>query len=252
MGFISLEKRFLTAAITVFTLCLIWTAAALGENIQLGGGPALDLSRMTIVHQETFAAGQSPDTVFWGLLDIGQKENDPWTGLLANGAYVLMHKGRPGAVRYYFKHRMDQPAKETLTEYALSVDVAGKFDAEPSGAGLIYAYDPRTKHYLGFVKEAASAYAIYRRNEQGLRKIVKGKSNAVKSDQANRLTIVPQGPDINFYINGTHVATLKGHATITGGAGLLAISPGMFAFDNFTLYRPRPPSAVPSNSDTLR
>jgi hypothetical protein len=246
-----LKSQFLTPLIAMFALSLALATAGYGENIKMGGGHPLDLSSLTVVHQETFETGQSPDTVFWGVLDVGQKENDPWTGVLAKGAYALAHKGRPGAVRYYFRHHLDQPAEDPLSQYALSVDVAGKFDGKLSSAGLLYNYDPQTKSYLAFVKGDGCAYAIYRRGEQGLRRIVGGTSEAVKPGQANRLVIVPQGADINFYINNTQVATLKEEATLTGGAGLLAISPGMFAFDNFTLYRSPQPTAQ-LNSDPAK
>lgn len=244
----SLKRQFLTSFFAMFALGLALATAAFGENIRMGGGQPLDLSSLAVVHRETFETGQSPDTVFWGLLDVGQKENDPWTGLLANGAYALVHKGRPGAVRYYFRHYLDQSGKDPLAEFTLSVDIAGEFTGELSGAGLLFAYDPQTKYYLAFVKGAGRAYAIYRRNEQGLYRIVGGTSQAVKAKQANRLAIAPEGSDINFYINGTHVAALKDEAATAGGAGLVAISSGMFAFDNFTLYR-TPRSSARSNSD---
>ncbi len=242
MDCIFLKKRFFTSVVALSALCLIWSRTASGEHLQMGGGQPLDLSSLTMVHQESFEDGQTPQTVFWGGLDIGQKENDPWTGMLAKGAYVLMHQGRPGAVRYYFRHSLDQPAGAALATYALSVDVAGEFSGDLSGAGLIYAYDPLTKYYFGFVKGAGRAYAIYRRDKQGLRRLVGGTSNAVEPEKACRLAIVPQDAAIHFYINGTHIAALEDEGAMTGGAGLIAISPGMFAFDNFTLYQPGRPS----------
>jgi hypothetical protein len=74
---------------------------------------------------------------------------------------------------------------------------------------------------------------------------VDGTSEAVQLQQANRLTIVPDASGIHFYINGTPIAALKDEAA-SGGAGILAISSGMFLFDNFTLYKPSGQNPLPS------
>lgn len=232
--------------IIVFLLSLTFTAPATAVNIHLGDGQKLDLSRFEMVHQETFQSGRSPETIFWGVLDVGQKANDPWTGMLTKDAYVLTHTGKSGAVRYYFRQRLDGASDNTLSEAAISVDVSGTMNGDISGAGLIYGYNPMTKHYLAFVKGAGRSYAIYKRNAEGMRRIMGGTSNAAIPGKTNQLTIVPEGSHINFYINGTHVAEIKGEKAVSGGAGILAVSSGMFLFDNFTLYKPLQPNVLPS------
>lgn len=232
--------------ISVLVLTLVWAAPALAVNIKVGGGQTLDLSHFEVVHQETFETGQSPENIFWGVLGVGQKPNDPWTGMLTKGAYVLTHTGKPGAVRYYFRQRLDEASNNTLSEAAISVDVSGTMNGDISGAGLIYGYNPQTKHYLAFIKGAGRSYAIYKRNAEGMRRIMGGTSNAARPGQNNQLAIVPKGSNINFYINGTHVAEIKGEKAISGGAGILAISSGMFLFDNFTLYKPLQPKVLQS------
>jgi hypothetical protein len=232
-----IKKRRWTGKIVMLVLGLAWAAPSMAVNIQVGGGQKLDLSRFQIVHQETFDSGQSPDKIFWGVLDVGQKADDPWTGMLTKDAYALTNAGQPGAVRYYFRQSLDGAAGGTLSENALSVDIGGTMNGKISGAGLLYAFNPRTKHYLAFVIGKERSYAIYKRNGTGLRKIINGTSKAVQLRRANRLAIVPDGSGINFYINGTRIAALKDETT-SGGAGILAISSGMFLFDNFTLYEP--------------
>jgi hypothetical protein len=240
-----IKKRRWTGKIVMLVLGLAWAAPSMAVNIQVGGGQKLDLSRFQIVHQEAFDAGRSPGEIFWGVLDVGPKANDPWTGMLTKDAYALTNAGQPGAVRYYFRQSLDGAAGGTLSENALSVDIAGTMNEKISGAGLLYAFNPKTKHYLAFVIGAGRAYAIYKRDATGLRSIVDGTSEAVQLQQANRLAIVPDGSGIHFYINGTQVAALKDEAA-SGGAGILAISSGMFLFDNFTLYKPSGQNPLPS------
>ena len=222
--------------IVCFSLTFAWAATAAGLDMQIGGDQPLDLSSLTVAHRETFDPGMDPGKIFWGVLDLGKKENDPWTGLLGKRGYELIHTGRPGAVRYYFRQRLDAQHDSTLSEQALSVEVSGQFDGEIAGAGLLYAFDPETKQYLAFVKGKGNAYAIYQKNQDGLRKIFGGKSTAIHPAPPDQLAIAPRGNTINFYINGTHIATIKDKSTPTGAAGLIAISAGRFVFDNFTLY----------------
>lgn len=231
--------------IIAFILSLAFAAPATAVNIRVGGGQRLDLSGFEIIHQETFESNRSPEEIFWGVLDVGQKANDPWTGMLTRDAYVLTHTGNSGAVRYYFRQKLDGGSHNSLSEAAICVDVSGTMNGDISGAGLIYGYNPQTKHYLAFIKGAGRSYAIYKRNAEGMRKIMGGTSKAVTPGQVNQLAIVPQGSNINFYINGTHVAEMKDEPT-SGGAGIMAISSGMFLFDNFTLYRSFKPEVLPS------
>jgi hypothetical protein len=246
MAWVRMKKRRWMGTVAMMVLGLAWAAPAMAVDIQVGGGRKLDLSRFQIIHQETFDSGRPLGKVFWGALDVGQKANDPWTGMLANDAYTLAHTGGPGAVRYYFRQGLENASGGTLSENAISVEISGSMNGKLSGAGLLYAFSPQTKHYLAFVKGAGSSYSIYKRNETGLKKIVEGTSNAVKPQQANQLAIVPDGSAINFYINGAQVAVLKDE-TAMGGAGILAISPGSYFFDNFTLYKPSQPAVLPSD-----
>jgi hypothetical protein len=237
MGFGSSRKYRSLPATAILALTLVWTAGALGLDMQVGGGRPLQLSNLPIVYQETFDPGKDPARIFWGLLDLGTNENDPWTGRLDNGGYELIHNGRAGAVRYYYKQPPDPPAASASNHQALSVEVGGGFADAPSGAGLLYAFDSETGHYFAFVLGQGQSYAIYRRNEEGLRRIFGGTSEAVSPGRFNQLAIVPRGPKTDFYVNGTHVAGLGIDPGPGAAVGLVAISAGDFIFDNFTLYK---------------
>lgn len=246
MKLMTKRKRNWALKAGILMLSLIWSSTAMAVDIQIGGGSKkLDLSRYKMVHQETFDSNRPPQQIFWGSLGVGQRANDPWMGMLTKGAFSLSHSGRPGSVRYYNQEWLDKSAGITLSEHAISMDVSGTMNGQIAGAGLMYAIDYKTNTYLAFILGDGRSYALYRRGQKGLHKIMGGTSNAVRPNQTNQLAIVPEGSKVTFYINGTSVATLKNEAT-TGGAGILAISSGMFLFDNFTLYKPSQTIAPPS------
>jgi hypothetical protein len=240
----ALKKHF---GITVFELLIIiiWTATALGVNIQMGGGKKLDMNQFQTVHQETFDAEQPPEKIFWGALDIDPHANNPWTGLLAKGVYTLSNTEQTGTVRYYFRQNLDPKSGKTLSEYPISVDVSGEMNAKVSAAGLLFAYNPQTKHYIAFVKGPGSTYTIYKHEEGGLRQITSGTSKAIHPNQSNQLAIIPNQSNLSFYINSTHITSIKDETATSGGAGLLAISSGRFQFDNFTIYNASKSDPVP-------
>jgi hypothetical protein len=245
MNFSTVKGRLSILAMGAILLNPAWAATASGTHIQVGGGQRLNISRLQVIHQETFDAHQAPESIFWGALDVGKRPNDPWAGMLTKGVYTLTHTGQPGNARYYFRQYLDHAADRGLSAYPLSVEVSGTMNEKISGAGLLYAYDPLKKHYLAFVKGPGKTYAIYRRDSEGLRRILGGSTAAVHPRKTNRLVIVPEGATINFYINGTQVAALKEEIPVAAGAGILAISSGMFLFDNFTVYT-LPQSTAPS------
>lgn len=240
------QLRMVIFAILVFQL--IWAPTALCVDIQIGGGAKLDLSRFQVLHQETFDSA-SPEKAFWGRLGIGSKPNDAWTGALTGGVYVLANDRKPEAVRYYFRQNLEEGNPRTLSEYPVSVEISGKMTGQVSAAGLLYGYNPQTKHYIAFVKGSGSSYAIYKKDENGLKKVTGGTSNAVRVDQVNQLAIVPETSKINFYINSTYVASINDASANSGGSGLVAISSGMFNFDNFTIYNASSSTPVPSNQN---
>ncbi len=220
-------------------LSLLRGSIASALDIEIGGGPPLDLSRATLVYEETFDAGQPPDKLFWGVLDVGEKTNDSWRGSLAHGLYTLENTTDPGSVRYYYRQRLNVPMSTgvPLSQNTVCVEVSGEFGAPPAGGGLLFGFNPKSNAYFAFVRGANSSYAVYRRSKEGLRRVVAGKSDASHPHQADQLAIAPQQTTLRFYINGTQVAKIKSDAALGTGAGILAISPGTYHFDNFKLYR---------------
>jgi hypothetical protein len=125
MNFSTVKGRLSILAMGAILLNPAWAATASGTHIQVGGGQRLNISRLQVVHQETFDSSQAPESIFWGALDVGKRPNDPWAGMLTKGVYALTHTGQPGKVRYYFRQYLDPSENRGLSAYPLSVEVSG-------------------------------------------------------------------------------------------------------------------------------
>ena len=115
----------------------------------------------------------------------------------------------------------------------------------------LYGFDPQTRHYLAFLKGKGRSYAVYQRNAEGMRRIAHGTSRAIHANRSNRLALVPDKEDVVFFINDTPITTVKREGGTAGAAGLVAISDGMFVFDNFTLYQASASKPATANDDPV-
>ncbi len=227
---------------TILLFILFSGQSVMAINIQMGGAPDLNPADHKILHQETFDSAKPKETIFWGVLGVGDDTRPPWSGELSKDCYTLTNNKKVDAVRYYFRERIDQNSK-TLSEYGISVEIEGTTGEKIAGAGLIYGYNADTKNYLAFIKGAGNSYAIYQKDKDGLRRVMGGNSEAIRPHQANKISIIPSGNIINFYINSKHFAAIKQETAPIGAAGILAISSGMFLFDNFTVLSPAAPTS---------
>lgn len=234
-----LFNQMISWGVVVLFIVLGWISVpnCTAVEIKIGGSKKLDLSSHERVYWETFDSTKSPDTIFGGGLGIGEKTKPPWRGELTGEAYSLTHSGNPGALRYYYM-TTSEDSPRTLSEHPISVEIEEDSQGKVAGAGLLYGFTPATKEYLAFVLGAEKSYAIYRRDGTGLNRIINGTSPAI-SRQANTIAIAPNGTSIDFYINGTHISEIDNGVKPTGGVGILAISPGLFSYDNFTIYTPQ-------------
>lgn len=184
-------------------------------------------------YREDFSPDRDPARIFGGNLLLGT--DNGWSGRLAEGRYVLENQGHPGDVRYFYLRPEGLDIVQDGSRAMLEVD--GEFSAGegPSGAGLLYGFDPGTGHYLAFVIMAQGQYAVLQRDEDGVQMRMSGTHGTVRRTGRNRLAIDRSGRRLRFAINGREVASL-GMENVEGrGVGLLALGNGRFAFDNFVV-----------------
>ncbi|HET6520943.1 MAG TPA: hypothetical protein VFG47_14145, partial [Geminicoccaceae bacterium] len=184
-------------------------------------------------YRETFDPGKRPDEVMFGILGFG--EGGTWSGRLADGQYVLTNRTDPSAVQYYYLEAPPGGTFGSLRDATVSVEVAGEFGSDPSGAGLIYRFDPATRTYWAFAL-TRDGYGVFKRDRGGFQEVMAGGSAAIRPGEANRLTVRP-GPDgaAQFLVNDEVVGAAGGPDITGAGVGLLALGAGSFRFDEFTI-----------------
>ena len=209
---------------------------SIGVSAQAQGGEEFDGSRLRPVYLETFDASKHPDQILWGVLDYNSSPDQRgWIAKLVNGAYMLENSEHPGEILYFYGSARVEEADKTLSEYVVTADIDARVpgDARPAGAGLLFGYVEG--QYLGFVVGPGRSYFLLRKDQTGVNVLAEGSGDMVNESGKNRLTIAQDQGKIYFMVNGARVFTMEVGGTITGGAGIIAISPGTFLFDDFTL-----------------
>lgn len=177
--------------------------------------------------------------VFRNVFGVGA--DGGWTCELGQGWYGMGNTGRQGAVRYYHINAIKGETSQTLANAIVSVRVGGEFGAPVSGAGLIYRYDPNAGTYWALVVNGGGTYAVYKRGATGLGRVMGGSHSAIRKDGPNLLSIVPGlGGEVAFAINGQQMGSVSSGEITGHGAGVLAISPGRFRFQDFKLVTTTP------------
>jgi TIR domain-containing protein len=174
---------------------------------------------------------------FWTLGQDG-----PWYGEVVDGVYRLINPAaRENVKRFnlWLKHR-----RYKLGQAPVSVDVRvyDRHDAPTtpsSAAGLIYRFDRATQDYYAFTVGFQGTYSVLRRDSQGLRTRGIQRHDAIRpgADAFNTIAVWGEGASLHLFINGQLVRTLDVEAG-DGDVGLVAVSTGVFEFDNLSICSP--------------
>lgn len=251
---------FLAATLRVAVLVAALIAAALaagfpnrasaqsGVRIVQGSGPALDAAALVAVHHESFTpAGPAGEAPFGGSLTIGA--DGVWRGALSGGRYRLANDTDPGAVRYfYIRDLADVPHAPAAG--AVSVVIEGEYGELP-GAGLVYRLDETSGAFYAFGLTGGRGYAVYRSDAEGFAPVMSGDAEPVRPGGPNRLTVVPDGSAVHFFVNGTAVGSVDDPAHRGGAVGIFGAGTGDFAFDDFVIYAPAPIDPVSGSAPEL-
>ncbi len=178
---------------------------------------------------ETFEPDGDPAAMMAGTLLIGS--DGAWSGALADGTYRLSNAGKKGGIKYFHLGRPNQGAgAEKLT---VGVDVLARFEGTAAGAGLVYLVDPRSRTYYAFVVGKGSGYSVFRRGNEGFKKLASGTNDAIKSQGVNRLSVELTRDKARLYVNEAQVIGHSVKRTAEGNAGIIAVDLGDYRFDNF-------------------
>jgi len=163
-----------------------------------------------------------------------------WVGRLENNTYKLINSTGPNEVTYFYV----TVNSSDLTYSVVEVDVDIKLikGTAASGAGLIWHFNRQRRTYYAFVLQKSRSYACYIRDKSGFQKIAAGSSFTINPSGFNRIAIVGKGPGFfDLFVNGRLLTTVKRNdpGLNRGITGLVAMSTGLFSFDNFRILAPK-------------
>ncbi len=185
-------------------------------------------------YAEDFAEDKSQDDVMMGILFFGK--NDTWEGVLRGGTYYLGNQTERSAVGIYFVNNLPE-MPGGLADATVSIDVGGQFIGERSGAGIVYRLSAQEKTYFAFLLLADDRYGFFLRDREGFKLVEAGEHEAIAPGRMNRLTILSDGPKLDYFINGVHVGSFAEESIVGGSVGLIAKGTGHHYFDNFEVSR---------------
>lgn len=204
------------------SLCSLLVALA------LAAAPALAAE-----YRETFDEGRDPAKILAGTLLIG--DDGVWSGALEDGAYSLSNAGKDGAVRYFHVDFSNQSGAGAGSRTEVAVDVAGQFDGQVAGAGLLYRFDRAARTYYAFVVMKDGVYSLWQRGTEGLRRVAAGSNAAIKPDGTNSLLVRLEDGKAELFVNDTRIGGHSTGPTAEGDVGIVAFDRGTYSFDNFRL-----------------
>lgn len=131
---------------------------------------------------------------------------------------------------------------ENLTDFYISVEVRQLEGPDTADYGIIFREDDNSNfYYFGITNQGQ--YILYVFFDDWERLIDWTQTDLIRPDEANRITVVGEGPHFTFFIND-HYLTEFTDSRISQGSTALAIEMenendhGVFEFDNFELHKP--------------
>jgi hypothetical protein len=179
---------------------------------------------------ESFAG----DKPLGGLVQPGTE--GAWTASLEGEAYTLSNASDAQAIKYLHLGALPGGTGH-LGKAAVEVDVKVDGDSDPSGAGILYRFDPESRTYLLFALMDNGNYAIFLRTNEGIKRAAQGSVPGLKPE-SNRLSVRTEGEMIQFAINGQSGPKVKVGERGGGSVGIAAIGKGSFTFDNLAVREP--------------
>jgi hypothetical protein len=198
--------------------------------------PADQLRRGVPTYIESFGA-TDVEQVLGGILSVGADADGPWTASLTGRSYRLVNATNPSAVRFFYLMALPGEPEHGLTQGTTTMDLAINAETDFAGAGILFGFEPTTRHYHALVL-TEGGYDLYRRDEDGLQNRLSVKTGAARVGASNRLEVMVEGGDMRLFLNDVSLACLGSDEPIAGGIGIIAIGTGTFDIEAFT-YAPR-------------
>jgi hypothetical protein len=175
-----------------------------------------------------------------GLWLIGKKAH--WWGRIADGIYRLSNLTGPNAllsnnIRYY------QP-EDCLVDLG-NCRVSVRVRIEPpndsnSGAGLLFRAAVGGELYYAFFLHPGNSVSLAETQSGKLSFLWSQEIPEVKPGSFVTLKVAGQGPALTLYVNDSLIHRITDTSLHSGSTGVVALSIGNYAFDDFSIYLPNP------------
>lgn len=153
-----------------------------------------------------------------------------WTAVNRNGTLSLSNTADPGALTYFYTDADAGPDSRRR----ISVDVTMRPAGDSALAGILYAFDPKTRSYFLFVLQLGHKVSLIRRDANGFKPMIESRSPSV-TDGTNTLVIDETAEGITLLVNGDQVAEIGTSGIGRGGVGIIAGGTVEATFANFSL-----------------
>lgn len=166
---------------------------------------------------------------------VGPEAGGGWTGMMTNRYYVLASEGAAGQGKFFYA----VPSAGRIEQAAVEVRLGEGTDDPTAGAGLIFAVGPQAKRYVALLFHPGPAVKLWQFGGGGLQLLGELALGPIDlSDRRRgplRLGVARNEAGGALLVDGQEVGTFDDPGLLQGGAGILALSPGRFAFDSFSL-----------------
>lgn len=202
----------------------------------VAGLPLLALGGLILPAPST--AAQAEDGVIGPLAKtvlLGSDSSQAWYGVLSNYIYSLTCESKAGLGKFFYA----VTASRKISRAGVEVVLGRETGTDGAGAGLIFNVSDDGAQYLGILLHPGGIVKLWQRDANGMKEL--GQLDLGPVDLSAR----PQGPVTlevratatggDLVIEDTVVGSFEGTALTTGGAGIIAISPGRFGYRNFIL-----------------
>lgn len=163
---------------------------------------------------------QSADRGFGSLQDYlpPSGQDDVWRYTNTGDSFEIENVGDPQAIKYFYVG----PAENSEGRRQIDVDL-GVHPDSAGAAGLLYGLNDARDLYHLLTLDAQGMVTVFRRDGSGFRPMLEQSSGAYQPGKINRLTIVENGDEIAFALNGTSLGSIGGDLFGFGSVGLAAV-----------------------------
>jgi len=169
---------------------------------------------------------------FMGPLDgvlPGSGPDGVWNIQSGQTGYGIRNDRDGSAILYFYA------GTEQGSEGSRRIDVDVAVDSSGQGmGGILYGLDTNTGNYYIFALETDGSVTLYRRDQDGFRMMTQTSSASIQAG-SNTLTLIENGPELTYQVNGQNLGSISSDGTGRGAVGIAVAGLGESVFKRFEI-----------------